>query len=105
MGFPHIPHHHYLPPRITKMAAVSASCSMITARPAVRVQARKSFAGAKVAPKATVANAVFNTQAVCKSSEQNMAAAVIAPQSAMAAVTPSLKNQLLSFIAGGTVLG
>jgi len=48
------------------------------------------------------------------SSEQNLVAAatvaaivaaeVIAPQSAMAAVTPSLKNQLLSFAAGGTVL-
>jgi hypothetical protein len=28
----------------------------------------------------------------------------IAPQQAMAVVTPSLKNQLLSFVAGGTVL-
>jgi hypothetical protein len=40
-------HHHHFHPTLIKMAAVTASCSMITARPAVRVQARKSFAGAK----------------------------------------------------------
>jgi putative Ca2+/H+ antiporter (TMEM165/GDT1 family) len=108
-------HHHHFHPTLIKMAAVTASCSMITARPAVRVQARKSFAGAKVAPKATAAKAVFKTQAVCKSSEQNLVAAAtvaaivaaeaIAPQSALAEITPSLKNQLLSFVAGGSVLG
>jgi putative Ca2+/H+ antiporter (TMEM165/GDT1 family) len=49
------------------------------------------------------------------SSEQNLVAAAtvaaivaaeaIAPQSALAEITPSLKNQLLSFVAGGSVLG
>merc|ERR1712127_79090 len=90
-----------------KMAAMMSA-------PAARVQSRKNFAGAKVASKTSVAKAV-RTTAVCKAeSKENVIAAaavaatvamsVVAPE-AYAAVTPSLKNTLTSFAAGGVVLG
>merc|ERR1719198_1436665 len=99
------------------MAALTMSAMpTLAARSTVSVQARKTFAGAKVAQKKAAVKAVVKTQAVCKSDNKErlvsaatvaavVAASAVAPPEAMAEVTPSLKNLLGSVVAGGVVLG
>merc|ERR1711988_1865251 len=97
-----------------KMAAI-ASATPVAVK-GLSLPARKSTAGRAVAQKKAVAKSVVKTAVVCQK-ETKAAKAVSAgvsagalfmatyPELALAEVTPSLKNLLLSVLAGGGVLG
>mmetsp|Transcript_12472 Transcript_12472/g.57761 ORF Transcript_12472/g.57761 Transcript_12472/m.57761 type:complete len:112 (-) Transcript_12472:189-524(-) len=93
------------------MAAIVASNFAVAARPTV---ARKlSSKKASLPVKRVQAVKAVSVKAVASSKVEKLSAAVVAgtaaalanPLVAEAAVTPSLKNTLLSVVAGGLILG
>eukprot|EP00240_Pyramimonas_obovata_P010600 CAMPEP_0118956388 /NCGR_PEP_ID=MMETSP1169-20130426/61550_1 /TAXON_ID=36882 /ORGANISM="Pyramimonas obovata, Strain CCMP722" /LENGTH=116 /DNA_ID=CAMNT_0006904415 /DNA_START=94 /DNA_END=444 /DNA_ORIENTATION=+ len=98
---------------MSAMTVCSIAPVAVVARP--QVQGRKTFAGAKVAQKATV-KAVVKTTTVCKAEEQKqkVSAAAVAAATAVTTFpgaafaydsTDSVQYLINSFVAGGVVVG